>query len=217
VVVRLTLYLGGPDGWSQLRGDYAVGQIAGAAPLATPSFTGTPTAPMPSSSDNSTKIATTAYVQAQTCPTWFSTANAAGTVNFTTTANKAALWGVVLYCNLSTSQVTYDVTTVDNTANAYDLGLVNSAGTVVAHIGSTAGTSFAASAGWKTLSWMASAQLPPGKYYVALTTNCTTSCAVLEGGNSGTAMTFAGNISESVTTGGGAATEAQASSRWSCA
>lgn len=183
-------------------GDYSVSQVTGAAPLASPAFTGTPTAPTPGSSDNSTKIATTAYVQSQTCPIWLTTPNAASTVNFTTTANKAALWGVVLYCNLSTSQVTYDVTTADNTSNTYDIGIVNSAGTVVAHIGSTAGTTFAPAVGWRTLNWAASAQLPAGKYYVALTTSCTASCAVLEGGNSGAGLTFAGNISESVTTGG---------------
>ncbi|MCU1270949.1 MAG: putative autotransporter protein [Acidobacteriaceae bacterium] len=46
-------------------GDYTVSQVTGAAPLASPAFTGTPTAPTTSASDNSTKIATTAYVQAQ--------------------------------------------------------------------------------------------------------------------------------------------------------
>lgn len=43
-------------------GDYAVGQITGAAPLASPTFTGTPAAPTQAQSDNSTKLATTAYV-----------------------------------------------------------------------------------------------------------------------------------------------------------
>ena len=46
-------------------GDYSVSQVTGAAPLASPALTGTATAPTPSTSDNSTKIATTAYVQAQ--------------------------------------------------------------------------------------------------------------------------------------------------------
>ena len=183
-------------------GDYSVAQVTGAAPSASPTFTGTPSAPTPAASDNSTKLATTAYVQSQTCPIWFTTPNAASTVSFTTTTNKAALWGVVLSCNLSTTQITYDVTTADNTANTYDIGIMNSAGSVVAHIGSTAGTTFAASTGWKTVNWTSSAQLPPGKYYAALTTNCATACAVLEGGNSGAGLTYAGNISESVTTGG---------------
>ena len=35
------------------------------APLASPAFTGTPTAPTPSAGDDSTKIATTAYVQGE--------------------------------------------------------------------------------------------------------------------------------------------------------
>jgi hypothetical protein len=39
------------------------GQLSLYAPLASPSFTGNPTAPTPSGSDNSTKIATTAFVQ----------------------------------------------------------------------------------------------------------------------------------------------------------
>jgi hypothetical protein len=191
------------------NGDYSVAQVTGAASLASPGFTGTPLAPTPSTSDNSTKIATTAYVQAQgyltsipTCPMWFTQPHASSTVSFSGTANKASLWGVVLSCTLATTQITYNVSTADNSANTYDLGIVNSSGTVVAHIGSTAGTTFAPSTGWKTLSWTASATLPPGKYYVAITSSCTSSCAVLEGGSSGVGLTFAGNQAESVTTGG---------------
>lgn len=45
-------------------GDYSVGQVTGAAPLASPAFTGTPTAPTPLTSDNSTDVATTAYTRA---------------------------------------------------------------------------------------------------------------------------------------------------------
>lgn len=39
--------------------------ISGLAPLSSPAFTGSPTAPTPASSDNSTKLATTAWVKAQ--------------------------------------------------------------------------------------------------------------------------------------------------------
>lgn len=45
-------------------GDYAVADVTGAAPLASPAFTGTPTAPTQSAGDNSSKLATTAYVDA---------------------------------------------------------------------------------------------------------------------------------------------------------
>ena len=44
-------------------GDYSVAQITGAAPLASPNFSGTPMAPTPPATDNSSKIATTAFVQ----------------------------------------------------------------------------------------------------------------------------------------------------------
>lgn len=43
----------------------AAGSLSGFAPLDSPHFTGVPTAPTPASNDNSGKLATTAYVQAQ--------------------------------------------------------------------------------------------------------------------------------------------------------
>lgn len=45
-------------------GDYTVTQITGAAPLASPTFTGDPKAPTPTAGDNDTSIATTAFVHA---------------------------------------------------------------------------------------------------------------------------------------------------------
>jgi hypothetical protein len=45
-------------------GDYAVGQITGAAPLASPALTGTPTAPTAAPLTSNTQIATTAYTDA---------------------------------------------------------------------------------------------------------------------------------------------------------
>ena len=76
-------------------------------------------------------------------------------VSFLTTANVAKLYGVVYSSAtpLATTQVTYNVQTADNTANNYDIGLYSSSGALLAHIGSTAGTTFAPSTGWKTLSW----------------------------------------------------------------
>lgn len=47
------------------NGDYSVAQVTGAAPLASPALTGTPTAPTPATSDNTTKLATTAFVNAE--------------------------------------------------------------------------------------------------------------------------------------------------------
>ena len=45
-------------------GDYSVGQITGAAPLASPALTGTPTAPTALVGTSTTQIATTAFVAA---------------------------------------------------------------------------------------------------------------------------------------------------------
>ncbi len=42
--------------------DYSVSQITGAAPLASPALTGTPTAPTPTAGNNTTLVATTAFV-----------------------------------------------------------------------------------------------------------------------------------------------------------
>ena len=52
--------------------------MLGAAPLASPAFTGTPTAPTAGSSDNSTQIATTAFVKAQAYGTGTVTSVTAG-------------------------------------------------------------------------------------------------------------------------------------------
>jgi Lower baseplate protein N-terminal domain len=51
-------------------GDYSVGQVTGAASLASPVFTGTPAGPTPGAGDNSTKLATTAYVRSETQLAW---------------------------------------------------------------------------------------------------------------------------------------------------
>jgi hypothetical protein len=135
---------------------------------------------------------------------WFTTDTTGTAITFSGTANKAELWGVALTFPLSTTQVTYYVSTADNTSNTYDIGVLNSSGNVVAHIGNTAGTTFAPSVGWKTLSWAASATLQPGKYYLAITSSCTSSCAQIYGGSSA-GFTFLGGssgTSESVTAGG---------------
>ena len=46
---------------------------------------------------------------------WFTTNTTGTAISFSSTANKAELWGVVLTFPLTTTQVTYDVSTADNT------------------------------------------------------------------------------------------------------
>jgi hypothetical protein len=182
-------------------GDYSVAQVTGAAPLASPTFTGTPSGPTASAGDNSTKLATTAFVLSalpanSTAIPWLTFSHGGSNINFSTATNKAIFAGVILDFAKTTSQVSYNVSTADNTSNTYDLGIYSgSAGgtcTQVAHVGSTAGTSFASSTGWKTTSWSGgSVTLQPGRYYLAYTTSCTSSCATLIGDTGG--FTFAGS------------------------
>jgi len=178
--------------------------ISTLAPLASPALTGTPIAPTPSFGDNSTKLATTAYVQNQTTGVPWLTVGRAGSVSgvtFSTTANQAELWGVVLTFPVTTTQVTYYVGTADNTTNSYDIGIYNSSGALVVHTGTKAGTAFAPTTGATTLSWAASATLQPGKYYLAITTNCTASCAAIDGDNT-SAVSFLSKGVVSVSAGG---------------
>ena len=48
-----------------VSGDYTVGEVTGAAPLSSPTFTGTPSAPTAAVSTNTTQLATTAFVVGQ--------------------------------------------------------------------------------------------------------------------------------------------------------
>ena len=127
---------------------------------------------------------------------WLTFAHGGSNINFSTAASKAIFTGVILDFTKTTTQVSYNVSTVDNTANTYDVGVYSgTAGgscTLQAHIGSTAGTTFASSTGWKTTTWTGGAvTLQPGRYYLAYTTSCTSSCATLVGDTGG--FTFAGS------------------------
>ena len=62
---RCTTAITTAESWTAAHWTEATVQdvLANLAPLASPAFTGTPTAPTPTSGDNSTKVATTAFVQ----------------------------------------------------------------------------------------------------------------------------------------------------------
>jgi hypothetical protein len=141
---------------------------------------------------------------------WLTFPHGGSNINFSTAANKAIFTGIILDFAKTTTAVSYDVSTVDNTANTYDLGVYSGTSggtcTLQAHVGSTAGTAFASTTGWRTTNWAGGAvTLQPGRYYLAYTTSCTSSCATLVGDTGG--FTFAGssggaNSNVSVTTGG---------------
>lgn len=91
-------------------------------------------------------------------------------------ANKAMAWGITLTYPITTTQVTYSIgLNADNSAtNNFDLGLYNSAGTLILNVssGSLHGSTFAPATGAQTLSWVqGSTKLQPGNYYLFYYTN----------------------------------------------
>jgi hypothetical protein len=194
-------------------GDYSVAQVTGAAPLASPGLTGTPTAPTASVNTNTTQIASTAFVMGElpaagSGTPWVTVMHggvSGTTTQFSGTANKASFYGVVLAFPKTTSQFSYFVNAADTGGSSYDLGIYSgsSAGTCTlqAHTGSIAATT-SMTAGWHTVSWTGgSVTLQPGRYYLALTASGTSGQAQLYYDNSG--LTFAGGQGGvSVTSGG---------------
>ncbi len=121
---------------------------------------------------------------------------------FPTSTNTGSLVGFILPYALTTTKLIYKVgTTTDNTSNNYGVGIYNASGTLVLHY-AAAGTTFAPSAGNKSGLWIEGATtLQPGKYYVMMTSSCSSSCATFTG--TGTNVgTFYYNGSFSLTTGG---------------
>jgi trimeric autotransporter adhesin len=117
------------------------------------------------------------------------------------TPNVTKLWGFLLPYNVTTTEITYDVTTADNTANNYDIGIFDSSGNLVADIGPTPGTTFAPSTSFQTLKWtQGSTALNAGRYYIAFTTNCSTLCAKVAAGPA--YVSFALNVSAGTSSGG---------------
>jgi hypothetical protein len=117
------------------------------------------------------------------------------------TVNVTRLWGFLLPYNVTTTQITYDVTTADNTANDYDIGLFDNSGNLVADIGPTPGTTFAPSKTFRTLPWTeGSTSLAAGRYYLAFTTSCSSKCAQVAA--AATYVSFAVNVSAGASAGG---------------
>ena len=147
----------------------------------TPALPNGTTATTQSTGDNSAKVATTGFVQnAMASTTMWITVPTAGNAgaSLPTTANKMMVWG--------TGQPGQPGIDHQGQLQHRNCGqqlkylrsrhLQQQRGLVV-HIGPTAGTTFAASTGAHTLSWLSSTPLPAGKYYIAYTSNCTSSCA----------------------------------------
>jgi len=115
--------------------------------------------------------------------------------------NVTKLWGFLLPYNVTTTEITYDVITVDNTSHDYDIGIYNNSGNLVLDIGPTPGTTFAPSKNFHTLAWtQGSTGLQAGRYYIAFTTNCTATCAAIAATTA--YVSFATNLSAGASSGG---------------
>jgi hypothetical protein len=154
-------------------------------------------------SAGSVTIASTGGGGGGTLPFFVTGAGRTGSTN-AAGLNLNRLWGFLLPYNVATTEIIYDVTTADNTANKYDLGIFDDSGSRLVDLGAIAGTIFAPSSGFKTLKWVqGSANLSAGRYYLGFTTNCTTKCAQLSGAGY---MSFAANASAGATSGGALST-----------
>jgi flagellar hook assembly protein FlgD len=151
---------------------------------------------------NATGTVTDSGVTAGPYATEWITAYRAGTATtFNTSGTKIELWGVTLQFPLNTGTLSYNVSGADATSNTYDLGIYSGAGALVAHTGAIAGST-AMTAGSHSVSWTGTnpKTLEPGKYYLAITTSCVSSCATLSGDGSSAVVTFLS--AGTVTTGG---------------
>ncbi len=124
-----------------------------------------------------------------------------GTFWASSATNQATLWKVPLNFPITTSQVSFKVYAADTASCTYEIGILNSAGTVVAHTGSMPASTTFTSAVNRTRAWVGGAvTLQPGLYYIAVTASGSTGCATLASGSGDAVVLFAGNVA--VTSGG---------------
>lgn len=165
------------------------------ANLASPTLTGTPLAPTPGANTNTTQIPTTAWVLGQitpltyTWPTFQGVVPANATTIISNTANKATIQGFWHPFPQVTTKICYEVgTTADNTAATYDFGIYTGtsggAGTLIANIGATAGTTAVPTANTIICrNWtQGTVTIPAGRIYLATTTSQAGTAATLFGG-----------------------------------
>ena len=163
--------------------------LLGAAPLASPAFTGIPTAPTASASDNSTQIATTAYVKAQsygtgsvtsiTAGTGLSggTITVSGTIAIANTGISAATYGSASVVPVITLNAQGQVTSVSNTSISIPTGQVSGLGTMA-----TQNASSVAITGGTINGTIIGGTTPAAASFTALTATGNTSLATVVAG-----------------------------------
>lgn len=94
-------------------------------------------------------------------------ANPAGTP----TANGTKLWTYISpQTVVNSTNVIYAINIADNTANLYNLAIIDTLGNIVCQTGAVAGTTFAPAAGQRTLAWASPCSVYANRrYYIAYT------------------------------------------------
>jgi hypothetical protein len=178
---------------------------------------GTATATTQSADNNSTKVATTAYVDGSYLSNWMPLGTALSTstgIGFNSSTNHAVVFGLVLRGAVLTSQVSFYLVGADTTGtNTYDIGLyqgtAGSSDNLLLHTGAvTASSYFGTGASFVTIPWTAGScgvpcVLPPGRYYLALYANESSAPATI-GENSAFDINFYHLTSFSITPSSGA-------------
>lgn len=122
-------------------------------------------------------------VGGQSASEYVPTAGAVGGSLEAFVANSTRVTEITFPNSFTASKITYWVGTADNTADLYDIGFYSNGGTLLCHIGATAGTTFAPSATQVTLSFVSACSFQGGtRYLLAITGNAATA-ALLCGNN----------------------------------
>ena len=91
--------------------------------------------------------------------------------------NQATTWAFDTDLAFYANYVNLRVVTADNTGNLYSFAVYGKAGNLIAKLNATAGTTFAPSAALTNLALTTTGTVPAGRFYVTMTTNCSSACA----------------------------------------
>jgi hypothetical protein len=164
-------------------------QVLGTTTLAAAALGSTSTATTQNADNNSTKLATTAYVDGTYLPTWLanspSIVTGTGVQFYQTNTSHAKIWVLITEHPVLTSNLGVWVQAADSTgADTYDIGIyqgVSSAtNNLLLHTGAVTATSYFSSTGYVSIPWASTGStgycstpcvLPPGRYYVVMFAN----------------------------------------------